>query len=115
MTKPGRARSHVIPVRMVQRRYSVAPSGEGLRLVDRVHPPSDDTYGWGRASPLLGRIGVDLAEQVSLDQLEKTIARFEADLSRIEYGTTGAFYEWSDEQILAYLRQVFARRLASRS
>jgi hypothetical protein len=80
-------------------------------LIDRDHPPRHGTYGW---EPAHWEYWADLAERQPLDQLEKAIARFDADLSRIEYGSTGAFYEWSDEEILAYLRQVFARRSASR-
>jgi hypothetical protein len=109
--KPGRAPSHVIPGWMAQQRLSVVRSGEEIRLIDRDHPPRDDTYGW---EPAHWEYWADLAERQPLDRLERAIAVFEADLKRIEYGSTGAFHEWSDEKILAYLRQVFARRLALR-
>lgn len=76
-------------------------------MMDREHPPRHDTYGW---EPADWEYWADLAERRPVDQLKDAIAVFEADLSRIEYGSTGAFYEWSDEEILAYLRRVFARR-----
>jgi hypothetical protein len=71
-------------------------------MIDRDHPPSDEAYGW--RMPFHWEEWADLAEQLPLDQLGEKIAVFEADLSRVEYGSTGAYYEWSDGEIVAYLR-----------